>query len=88
MPILETLIGSVASAAVKTAAKGFFEEPKPEPKSNAGALLTGAALGLGGVLVAGMIASSSDKKGNQSKPAGQTSTDSRKSPRSITRSIR
>ena len=72
--ILETIIGAVVGSATSKGADLLFkEEPKEEPKSSVGTLLTGAAIGGLGLLALGALAGSSDKKESQ-KAAGQIST--------------
>lgn len=72
--ILETIIGSVISSATSKGVDFLLkEEPKEEPKSNVGSLLTGGALALGGLLALGALAARSDDKESQ-KAAGQIST--------------
>ena len=66
-------LGRAKEGAMDIGADSLIKEPKPEPKSNVGTLLTGAALAIGGLAVAGMIAGSSDEKESQ-KAAGQIST--------------
>lgn len=71
--VLDVVLGTVIGKAIDIGADALFKEPKPEPKSNVGTLLTGAALAIGGLAVAGMIAGRSDDKESQ-KAAGQIST--------------
>ncbi|MBQ5479467.1 MAG: hypothetical protein IIT66_04590, partial [Acetobacter sp.] len=61
--VLDVVLRAVIDKAIDKGADALFkEEPKKEPKSNVGTLLTGAALGVGGFLALGALTGRSDEK--------------------------